>query len=233
MQKVLAIKDYHVPAKRPTKEYLFCKRAMDIVISFSMLVVLLPLLAVVAVVAAIDTKSSPIFVQERMGRNGKPFRVLKFRTMKKSAPANMATYLLNNAESYISRVGGFLRKSSLDELPQLFNILKGDMSFVGPRPVVLTETELLDLRRRNGAGIVRPGLTGLAQVSGRDDVCVGLKAKLDSDYVEDMCFVTDMRIVAKTVVNVLKSEGVTEGSQPQLGSTKVDEEAERRARSVS
>ena len=231
MQKVLVLNDYQAPAKKPTKEYLFCKRAMDILISAGMILCLLPILGVVAVIAAADTHGSPIFVQERMGRAGKPFKVYKFRTMSVNAPANVATYLLDDAQSYISRVGGFLRKSSLDELPQLFNILKGDMSFVGPRPVVLTETELLELRRRNGAGFVRPGLTGLAQVSGRDDVCVGLKAKLDSDYVSDMCFVTDMRIVFKTFVNVLKSEGVTEGSNPDIGSTEVDEKAEAACRS--
>lgn len=233
MQKVLPIADYYVPAKRPTREYLFCKRTLDIVISFSMILLLLPLLAVIAVVAAVDTHGTPVFVQKRMGRGGKPFNVYKFRTMSVNAPADVATYMLDHAEEYISKVGGLLRKSSLDELPQLFNILKGDMSFVGPRPVVLTETELLELRRRNGAGIVRPGLTGLAQVSGRDDVCVGLKAKLDSDYVADMCFATDMRIVFKTFRNVLKSEGITEGKNLIIASTEVDEEAERRARSVS
>ena len=231
MQKVLVLKEYYVPAKKPTKEYLFCKRAMDILLSLGMILCLLPILAVVAVVAAMDTHGSPIFVQKRMGRAGKPFNVYKFRTMSVNAPANMPTYLLKDAQSYISRVGGFLRKSSLDELPQLFNILKGDMSFVGPRPVVLNETELLELRRRNGAGIVRPGLTGLAQVSGRDDVCVGLKAKLDGDYVADMCFVTDMRILFKTFINVLKSEGITEGSQPEVASTEVNEV--ERIRSIS
>lgn len=219
MQKVLVLNDYYVPAKRPTKEYLFCKRALDIVVSFSMLLVLMPLLIAVAIVAAVDTHGSPLFVQERMGRAGKPFRVYKFRTMSVNAPANMPTYLFNDASSYISRVGGFLRKSSLDELPQLWNILKGDMSFIGPRPVVLAETELLDLRRKNGAGIVRPGLTGLAQISGRDDVCVGLKAKLDGEYAANMSLFGDMKIFFKTFINVLKSEGVTEGGQPQLATT--------------
>lgn len=219
MQKVLVLNDYYVPAKRPTKEYLFCKRALDIVVSLVMLLLLMPVLAVIAVVAAVDTHGSPLFVQKRMGRAGKPFNVYKFRTMSTNAPANMPTYLLNNPEAYISRVGGLLRKTSLDELPQLFNILKGDMSFVGPRPVVLNETELLDLRRKNGAGIVRPGLTGLAQVSGRDDVCTGLKAKLDGEYATNMCLVADIKIFFKTFINVLKSEGVTEGSQPHLATT--------------
>lgn len=231
MPKVLVVNNYTMPVKKPTKEYLFAKRAMDIVISFSMILCLLPILAVVAVVAAADTHGSPVFVQPRMGRNGKPFRVYKFRTMSVNAPANVATYLLQNPEAYISRIGGFLRKSSLDELPQLFNILKGDMSFVGPRPVVLSETALLDLRRRNGAGSVRPGLTGLAQVNGRDDVSVGLKAKMDSDYVEDMCFLTDMRILFKTFINVIKHEGVTEGSQPQLSSTESEEKEVTRSAS--
>lgn len=219
MQKVLVLNDYYVPAKRPTREYLFCKRALDIVVSFLMLVLLMPLLAVVAVAAAVDTHGSPIFVQERMGRAGKSFRVYKFRTMSVNAPANMPTYLFNDANSYISRIGGFLRKTSLDELPQLWNILKGDMSFVGPRPVVLQEVELLDLRRKNGAGIVRPGLTGLAQVSGRDDVCVGLKAKLDGEYAANMSLFGDIKIFLKTFINVLKSEGVTEGGQPELATT--------------
>ncbi len=219
MQKVLVLNDYYVPAKRPTREYLFCKRALDIVVSFLMLLLLLPVLAVVAVAAAADTHGSPIFVQERMGRAGKSFRVYKFRTMSVNAPANMPTYLFNDANSYISRVGGFLRKTSLDELPQLWNILKGDMSFVGPRPVVLQETELLDLRRKNGAGIVRPGLTGLAQISGRDDVCVGLKAKLDGEYAANMSLFGDIKIFLKTFINVLKSEGVTEGGQPELATT--------------
>lgn len=233
MQKILVWNDYYVPAKKPTKQYLFCKRAMDIVFSFLMIALLLPLLAIVAVVSSADTHGSPIFVQERMGRKGKVFHVYKFRTMRVNAPANVATYLLSDAESYISRVGGFLRKSSLDELPQLFNIFKGDMSFVGPRPVVLTETELLELRRRNGAGIVRPGLTGLAQVSGRDDVSVGLKAKLDSEYVADMCLSTDLRILCKTFVNVLKSEGVTEGSNPEITCAKAEEATVSKTRSVS
>lgn len=219
MQKVLVLNDYYVPAKRPTREYLFCKRALDIVVSFLMLLLLLPVLAVVAVAAAADTHGSPIFVQERMGRAGKSFRVYKFRTMSVNAPANMPTYLFNDANAYISRIGGFLRKTSLDELPQLWNILKGDMSFVGPRPVVLQETELLDLRRKNGAGIVRPGLTGLAQISGRDDVCVGLKAKLDGEYAANMSLFSDMKIFFKTFINVLKSEGVTEGGQPELATT--------------
>ena len=219
MQKVLVLNDYYVPAKRPTREYLFCKRALDIVVSFLMLLLLMPVLAAVAVAAAVDTHGSPLFVQERMGRAGKSFRVYKFRTMSVNAPANMPTYLFNDANSYISRVGGFLRKTSLDELPQLWNILKGDMSFVGPRPVVLQETELLDLRRKNGAGIVRPGLTGLAQISGRDDVCVGLKAKFDGEYAANMSLFGDIKIFLKTFINVLRSEGVTEGGQPELATT--------------
>ena len=234
MQKVLVLNEYCVPAKRPTREYLFCKRALDIVFSFSMLLILLPILLVIALVAAVDTRSNPLFVQKRMGRGGKPFHVYKFRTMNKNAPADTATYLLTDAGSYISRVGGFLRRSSLDELPQLLNILKGDMSFVGPRPVVLSETQLLELRRRNGAGMVRPGLTGLAQVSGRDDVVVGLKAKLDGVYVSNMCFITDLKIVTKTFISVLKSEGVTEGSQSASSATEVEVVVQKdKTRSVS
>lgn len=224
MQKVLVMNEYSLPVKRPTKSYLFCKRTLDIVFSLSMIILLLPICLVVALVAAIDTKGSPLFIQQRMGRNGKPFKMFKFRTMSVNAPANVATYLLDDADRYISKVGGLLRKLSLDELPQLLNILKGDMSFVGPRPVVLSEDDLLELRRRNGAGSVRPGLTGLAQISGRDDVAVGLKAKLDGEYVENMCLVSDMKILFRTVGDVLTSKGVTDGANPELASTTVDED---------
>ncbi len=224
MQKVLAMNEYSLPVKRPTKGYLFCKRTLDIVFSLSMIILLLPVCLVVALVAAIDTNGAPIFIQKRMGRNGKPFKMFKFRTMSVNAPSNVATYLLDDADRYISKVGSLLRKLSLDELPQLLNILKGDMSFVGPRPVVLSETDLLELRRRNGAGSVRPGLTGLAQISGRDDVAVGLKAKLDGEYVENMCLVSDMKILFRTIGDVVTSKGVTDGANPDLASTEVEED---------
>lgn len=216
MQKVFTMNEYNVPVKRPTLWCLFWKRTFDIVGSLAVMVLLLPLALVVAIVCAIDTKSSPIFVQVRSGRNGVPFKMYKFRTMSKDAPAEVATYKLNNADDYISPVGKLIRRLSLDEIPQIVNILKGDMSFVGPRPVICAEKELLRLRRRNGADTVRPGLTGLAQISGRDDVPVRRKAFLDGQYVDNMCLWEDLKILAKTVVQVLTSDGIRDGANPNI-----------------
>lgn len=222
MQKVLPLAPAYAGShvvdskKRGTR---FVKRMFDMLVSLCMLVVLLPILLVVAVIAAVDTKGSPLFIQERMGRNGKPFRMVKFRTMSVQAPANVATHQLVGAEQYISKVGGLLRKLSLDELPQLWNIFKGDMSFVGPRPVVLTENDLLDLRAKNGALSVRPGLTGLAQVNGRDTVTVVQKACLDGIYARNVSVKMDLRILCKTVGYVLHSRGICEGANPKIAAS--------------
>ncbi|MCL2487329.1 MAG: sugar transferase [Oscillospiraceae bacterium] len=229
MQKIVDITDLSQPVKRPKKGYLFCKRALDILMSLTVMAVLLPLSAVIAVIAAWDTKGSPLFVQQRIGRNLKPFKVLKFRTMKTNAPADKPTYLLDNHDRYISRVGRCIRKLSLDEIPQLLNILKGDMSFVGPRPVVAGETELIRLRNRIGADIVRPGLTGLAQISGRDNVPVRRKAYLDRVYVDSMCMRADARILLKTAVHVLTSRGIKEGANPRIAGTERYKDADHKA----
>ena len=139
MQNALVLNTYREPARTQTV-YAFVKRSFDIICSLLLIVLLMPVLLVVAVISAVDTKSNPLFIQTRMGRNNRPFRMIEFRTMSPKAPSNMATHRFTDALDYISPVGGALRKLSLDELPQLFNILIGDMSFVGPRPVVLTET---------------------------------------------------------------------------------------------
>ena len=228
MQKVLPMSYYYISYQRQRRAYTAVKRLLDIVLSLVMLVALLPLELVIAVIAAADTKGTPIFVQQRMGRYNKPFKMLKFRTMSVDAPANVATHKLSDAESYISRGGGLLRKLSLDELPQLWNILKGDMSFVGPRPVVLTETDLLELRTQNKACTVRPGLTGWAQVNGRDNVPVQEKAKMDAYYARQVSFATDCRILLKTVGYVLESKGIHEGANPAI-SEPGDTSAERSA----
>ena len=205
MQKVLPMSYYYISYQRQRRAYTAVKRLLDIVLSLVMLVALLPLELVIAVIAAADTKGTPIFVQQRMGRYNKPFKMLKFRTMSVDAPANVATHKLSDAESYISRVGGLLRKLSLDELPQLWNILKGDMSFVGPRPVVLTETDLLELRTQNKACTVRPGLTGWAQVNGlHGDTSIRDRARFDNHYVEYWSPWWDAVIVARTAGVVLR-----------------------------
>ncbi len=196
--------------------YSSFKRCLDVLFSLMFIIALSPVMAIVAIVAAIDTKGSPIFVQDRMGRFDTPFKIYKFRTMSVLAPANVATHKLENPEKYISRVGELLRRMSLDELPQLFNVLKGDMSFVGPRPVVLSERDLLRLRHRNGASRVRPGITGLAQISGRDTVTVYEKARLDSKYAKTYSLKEDMSILVKTAMQVIHSEGIVEGANAEI-----------------
>ncbi len=199
--------------------YSSFKRFLDIVISTAMILLLSPVMALVAIVVAFDTKGSPIFVQERMGRYSVPFRIYKFRSMSVLAPANVATHKLENPEQYISRVGHFIRKTSLDELPQLINVLKGDMSFVGPRPVVLTERDLIRLRRRNGADRVRPGITGLAQVSGRDTVTIREKARYDAQYAKSYSLKADLLILVKTAKQVMVSEGIVEGANKEISAS--------------
>ena len=211
MQNTLLLSNYREPAKTQTA-YVFIKRSFDIICSLFLIVLLMPVLLAVAVISAIDTKSCPIFIQTRMGRNNRPFRMIKFRTMNTQAPSNLATHRFENALNYISPVGSALRKLSLDELPQLFNILLGDMSFVGPRPVVLTETDLLRMRDKNGALSVRPGLTGWAQVNGRDLVSVADKAVLDGYYIDNMSLSMDWTILKKTVGYVLRARDISEGA---------------------
>lgn len=178
--------------------YRVIKRAIDAVFSLFLLILLLPLFLLIVVLIRCETPGNGIFTQHRCGRYGKPFVIYKFRTMRTDAPHNVATVALRDPDRYITRVGRFLRKTSLDELPQLLNVLKGDMSFVGPRPVVLTERDLIRLRRRNGADRVRPGMTGLAQVSGRDTVTVYEKARYDAQYAKRVSLWLDMRIVLLT-----------------------------------
>lgn len=218
MQKIVPM-NRRVTRERDVRLYSAVKRLFDVLLSAAMMLLLAPVLLIIAVAVAIDTKASPLFVQTRMGRGNIPFRMCKFRTMSPNAPANVATYKLHNANRYISRFGAFLRRTSLDELPQLWNILVGDMSFIGPRPVVLTEKQLLELRARNGANSVRPGLTGWAQIHGRDDVAIMEKAMLDAYYVQRFSFSVDVRILFRTVGYVFSGEGVTDGANPHADNT--------------
>lgn len=196
--------------------YTVLKRFLDIALSLLLLVTLSPLFAVIALVVRLDSEGPAIFRQVRCGQNGCPFVIYKFRTMMTAAPANVATAQLQHPQRYITPVGRFLRQTSLDELPQLWNVLKGDMSFVGPRPVVLSERDLLRLRHRNGASRVRPGITGLAQVSGRDTVTVYEKARLDSEYAKTYSLKEDMSILVKTAMQVIHSEGIVEGANAEI-----------------
>lgn len=211
MKKVLSMNTYRI-STFDSQAFMVSKRCFDIIVSLTAMVLLLPLFLILSVVALIDTKGAPIFVQVRMGRNNQPFHMLKFRTMSVNAPNNVASCKLDNPQKYISRVGSLLRRLSLDELPQFINILMGQMSFVGPRPVVVTETDLLELRTRNGACSVRPGLTGVAQTSGRDKVSVSEKAIMDSFYANNANWKLDMRVLMLTIGYVIRSQDVHEGT---------------------
>ena len=195
---------------------LFFKRFADIFVStVGIIICFLPML-IIAIIIKCDSKGGALFIQQRVGRNGKPFNCYKFRSMSISAPHEMATKDFRN-DSYITRVGHFLRKTSLDELPQLFNIFKGDMSLIGPRPVILSETELTEYRSQTGALSVRPGLTGLAQISGRDNL-IDMKKKADIDglYVQEMSFWNDFKIFFKTVAKVLKQDDIEENQGAEV-----------------
>ena len=175
---------------------------------------LAPLLLVLALLVKLDSPGPALFKQKRVGRNEKLFDIYKFRSMYTSAPRDVATSELQNAESHITRVGRVLRKTSLDELPQLFNVLKGEMSLIGPRPLVPNEKDIHELRREKGAYRVRPGITGWAQVNGRDCVLPVDKARLDGYYADHISFGLDVKIIIFSVICVLTARGVREGALP-------------------
>lgn len=191
--------------------YGFLKRFFDIVLSLVAIIVFSWLLIIIAVAIVVEDKGNILFKQKRIGKNKKEFYIYKFRTMKVSTPKDVPTHLLDNPESYITKIGGFLRKTSLDELPQLFNILKGDMSIVGPRPALWNQFDLIALRDENGSNSARPGLTGWAQVNGRDELPIDVKAGFDGEYIKKMSIIFDIKIILMTVVSVFTSKGVREG----------------------
>ena len=191
--------------------YGVLKRFFAIIFSLVAIIVFSWLLIIIAIAIVVEDKGNILFKQKRIGKNKKEFYIYKFRTMKVSTPKDVPTHLLDNPESYITKIGGFLRKTSLDELPQLFNILKGDMSIVGPRPALWNQFDLIDLRDKNGSNSVRPGLTGWAQVNGRDELPIDVKAGFDGEYIKKMSIVFDIKIILMTVVSVFTSKGVREG----------------------
>lgn len=194
----------------------YIKFILDKILAVIALVLLSPLILITALIIKIkEPDSKVLFIQERSGLNRKPFKCYKFRSMRSDAPKNASTWELENPENFITPFGKFMRKTSLDELPQLFNILKGDMSFVGPRPVILKETKLLDLREKYGACKVKPGITGLAQISGRDDLPPKKKAKMDGLYAKNVNFIDDIKLFLKTIPAVISSEGIREGKRDE------------------
>ena len=193
--------------------YLTVKRLFDCVLSLIGIVVLMPVFIIIGILIKRDSKGPVIFKQERYGKNKEPFYIYKFRTMRLDAPNDVSTEELKDSKNYITKIGGFLRRTSLDELPQLFNILLGQMTVVGPRPVVLKEKNLIALRDIYGANNIKPGITGWAQINGRDLLSVEEKAKLDGYYVENMGFKMDIKCFFKTIQYVLKCEGILEGGE--------------------
>ena len=201
----------------------FFKRFFDIILSFLAIVLLSWLFFIISLAIVVDDPGPVFFKQKRVGKNKKLFMMLKFRSMKMKKPHDTPTHMLKNPDQYITRVGKFLRKTSLDELPQIFNILVGQMSIIGPRPALWNQDDLIDERDKYGANDVRPGLSGWAQINGRDELEIQVKARLDGEYVEKMSFAMDWKCFWKTIISVLKREGVVEGGTGALVKEKVHE----------
>jgi O-antigen biosynthesis protein WbqP len=191
--------------------YLKIKRLFDFILSILALIVLSPVYAILSIAIKLDTKGPVLFKQKRVGRYKKHFNILKFRTMRMDTPKDTPTHLLENPDQWITKVGKFLRKTSLDELPQIINILKGDMSVVGPRPALWNQFDLIEERDKYNANDVPVGLTGWAQINGRDELEIADKAKLDGEYVKKIGLRMDFACFYKTIISVFKSDGVVEG----------------------
>lgn len=196
--------------------YLKFKRFYDTVLAFIGLIVLSPLFLVLMILIKLDSKGPILFKQKRIGRDKKHFYILKFRTMRIDTPKDTPTHMLENPQQWITKVGKFLRKTSLDELPQIINILKGDMSIIGPRPALWNQYDLMEERDKYGVHSLYPGLTGYAQINGRDELPIPDKAKLDGYYVEHISLWLDIKIFFGTIWSIFKSEGVVEGGTGTL-----------------
>lgn len=192
--------------------YVKIKRLLDFILSCIGLIVLSPVFLVLMIAIKFDSKGPIFFKQRRIGIHKTEFYIYKFRTMKADTPKDVPTHLLQNPERYITRVGKFLRKTSLDELPQIWNICTGDMSIIGPRPALWNQYDLIAERDKYGANNVSPGLTGWAQINGRDELPIEIKARLDGEYVQRMGFLFDVRCFLRTIMSVIKRDGVVEGS---------------------
>ena len=204
----------------------YCKRLLDSVLSLAACIVLAPVMLAIAVWIKLDSPGPVFFRQRRVGAHKTHFNILKFRTMRGDTPHDVPTHLLKNADSYITKSGAFLRKTSLDELPQIYNILVGEMAIIGPRPALYNQYDLIEARDRVHANDVRPGLTGLAQVNGRDELPIDVKARYDGEYAANITFLGDMKIFFGTFGYVFHRKGVVEGGtgaleeQQKAGKTK-------------
>lgn len=194
----------------------FLKRVIDFILSLIGLIVLSPVFIILCIWIRLDSKGPIFFRQKRVGKNKKHFNILKFRTMYIDTPKDMPTHMLSNPDQYITKAGKFLRKTSLDELPQIINILKGEMAIIGPRPALWNQDDLIAERDKYGANDIKPGLTGWAQINGRDELEIDVKAALDGEYVRRMSFPFDVKCFFGTITSVLKHEGVVEGGTGEL-----------------
>lgn len=191
--------------------YMKIKRSIDIILSLVGIVILSPVFIIIFIATKFESKGPALFKQKRIGVNKTHFNILKFRTMRIDTPENTPTHLLDNPEQYITNVGKLLRKTSLDELPQIWNIFVGQMSIIGPRPALWNQYDLIAERDKYGANDVLPGLTGWAQINGRDELSIEIKSKLDGEYVERLGFWMDVKCFFGTICSVLKRTGVVEG----------------------
>lgn len=196
------------------------KRVIDFILSLCGLIVLSPIFLVLCIWIKLDSKGPILFKQKRIGINKSYFNIYKFRTMYVDTPKDMPTHMLSNPDQYITKSGKFLRKTSLDELPQIINILKGEMAVIGPRPALWNQDDLIAERDIYGANDVRPGLTGWAQINGRDELEIPVKAKLDGEYVNNISFLFDLKCFFGTITSVLKHDGVVEGGTGELNKEK-------------
>ena len=198
------------------RTYTPIKRMIDVLLSGIGILVLSPILLILCIAIKLDSPGPILFTQKRVGIHKSHFQIYKFRTMRTDTPKDMPTHMLSNPEQYITRTGKFLRRTSLDELPQIFNIFKGDMSIVGPRPDLWNQYDLIAERDKYGANDVLPGLTGWAQINGRDELEIPVKARLDGEYVKKYGLGMDLRCFFGTFVSVLRQDGVVEGGTGSL-----------------
>lgn len=201
--------------------YMKVKRLIDIILSLIGLIVLSPIFLLLIIAIKMDSRGPILFKQKRVGINKTHFNILKFRTMRIDTPKDTPTHLLGNPEQYITKMGKFLRKTSLDELPQIWNIFVGQMSIIGPRPALWNQYDLIAERDKYGANNVPPGLTGWAQINGRDELPIEIKAKLDGEYIEKISFWMDVKCFFGTIVSVVKSDGVVEGGTGTTGKKEI------------
>lgn len=201
--------------------YMKVKRLIDIILSLIGLIVLSPIFLILIIAIKMDSRGPVLFKQKRVGINKTHFNILKFRTMRIDTPKDTPTHLLSNPEQYITKMGKFLRKTSLDELPQIWNIFMGQMSIIGPRPALWNQSDLIAERDKYGANNVPPGLTGWAQINGRDELPIEVKSKLDGEYVEKISFWMDVKCFFGTIVSVVKSDGVVEGGTGNTGKKEI------------